>query len=49
MVLCDDLEGWDGGGVGGRPKREGIYVYIWLSYVVVQQKLMPHTKQLSSN
>ena len=25
-VLCDDLDGWDGG--GGRSKREGIYVYI---------------------
>ena len=25
----DDLEGWDDGGVvGGRLKREGIYVYI---------------------
>ena len=27
LVLCDDLEGWDGG-VGGRLKWEGIYVYI---------------------
>ena len=30
-VLCDDLEGWDGAGIGGmgeRPKREGIYAYI---------------------
>jgi len=25
-VLCDDLEGWDGGGVGGRIKREGTCV-----------------------
>ena len=24
--LYDELEGWDGG-VGGRVKREGIYVY----------------------
>ena len=22
-VLCDDLEGWDGGGVGGRPGGRG--------------------------
>ena len=29
-VLCDDLESWDGGGVGGRSKREGIYVHIQL-------------------
>ena len=27
-VLCDDLEGWDGGWVGGRLKRAGIYVYL---------------------
>ena len=26
-VLCDDLVGWDGG-LGGRSKREGIYVYM---------------------
>ena len=25
-MLCDELEGWNGGsGVGGRFKREGIY------------------------
>ena len=34
LLLCDDLEGWDGG-MGGRLKREGIYVYIWLIHVVV--------------
>ena len=29
LVLCDDLEGWDGGsGGGGRLRREGIYVDI---------------------
>ena len=27
-VLCGDLEGRMGGGVGGTTKREGIYVYI---------------------
>ena len=27
-MLCDDLEGWDGGVVGGRLKGEGIYVYL---------------------
>ena len=26
LVLCDDLDGWDGGGVGGRSKREGTVV-----------------------
>ena len=25
-MLCDKLEGWDG--VGGRLKREGMYVYL---------------------
>ena len=27
-VLYDDRGGWDGGGVGGKLKREGMYVYI---------------------
>ena len=26
--LCDDLEGWDRETVGGRLKRDGIYVYL---------------------
>ena len=26
-VLCDDLREWHGCGVGGRPKRERIYIY----------------------
>ena len=29
-MLCHDLERWDGGGVGGRLKRDGIHVYIQL-------------------
>ena len=37
-ALCDDLEGWDGG-VGGRLKREGIYVYLLLVHFIIQQKL----------
>ena len=42
-MLCD--EGWDGGlGVGGRLKREGIYLYIQLVHAVVQQKLTQHYK-----
>ena len=44
MVLCDDLDGWDGGGVGGVSQREGIYVYIWLIHFAVQQKLTQHCK-----
>ena len=27
QVLCDNLEGWE---MGGRFKREGTYVYLWL-------------------
>ena len=26
--LCTNLEGWDGGKMRGRFKREGIYVYL---------------------
>ena len=39
MVLHDDLEGWDEGGVGGLSKREGIYVHIQQVYFIVQQKV----------
>ena len=31
--LCVNLEGYDGGEVGGSFKREGIYVYLWLIHV----------------
>ena len=43
-VLCGDLEAWDGAGVGGRPKRKGIYVYTLLIHFVVQQTLTRHCK-----
>ena len=33
--LCINLEGWVGWETGGRFKREGIYVYLWLSHVEV--------------
>ena len=33
-VLHDDVAGWVAG-VGGKFKREGIYVYIQLSHVVI--------------
>jgi len=45
-VLCDDLEGWDGG-LGGRFERKGIYVYIQLIHSVVQQKLTQHCKVIT--
>ena len=37
-ALGDDLEGWDGG-VRGALKREGIYVYLELTHIIVQQKI----------
>ena len=37
-MLCDDLEGWDGGLDGGRLKREEISVYLQLIHIVAQQK-----------
>ena len=30
-----NLEGWDGREMGGRFKRDGIYVYLWLIHVEV--------------
>ena len=32
--------------VGGRLKRERIYVYLWLTHVVVQQKRIQHCKAI---
>ena len=43
--LCDDLEGWDGVSMGGRLKREGIYVYLQVIHVV-QEKLTQHCKEI---
>ena len=49
-MFCEDLEGWDGGGgVGRRLRRAGIYVYLQLIYVVVQQNQHNIAKQLSSS
>ena len=33
--VCINLEGWDGREMGGRFKREGIYVDLWLIHVEV--------------
>ena len=41
-MLCDDLEGWDRGGVGRGFKKEGIYVYLRLIHIVVWQKPTQH-------
>ena len=35
-MLCDNLEKWDG--VGGKFKRDGTYIYLWLIHVDVWQK-----------
>ena len=43
-MLCDDLERWGGG--GRRLEREGIYVYLRLIHVAVQQKLTQHCKAI---
>ena len=45
-MLYDDLEGWDGVGVGGRLKREEIIVTDVLLYGRNQHNIV---KQLSSN
>ena len=46
-MLCGDLDGWDGGEMGGRSKREGIYVvYQQLIHFLVLQKLMQHCKAI---
>ena len=42
-MLCDDLDGWEVG-IGGRFKREGIYVYIQLIYSAGKQKMTQHCK-----
>ena len=39
LVLCDDLPG---GVRGGKFKREGTYVYLWLIHAVVWQNPTQH-------
>ena len=38
-------DGWDGV-VGGRSKKEGLYVCIYLIHFIVQQKLTKHCKAI---
>ena len=40
-MLCDNLDGWD----GVRGGREGIYVYLQLIHIFVQQKPTQHCKK----
>ena len=44
LVLCDNLEGWDGVGDGRGFKREGTYGYLWLFNVDVWQKPSQYCK-----
>ena len=44
MVLCYELEVWDGEWEGRKFKREGMYVYILLIHFVVHQKLTQYCK-----
>ena len=44
-MLCDDLGGWDGGGVGRRSER-GDMVYIQLIHFIIQQKPTQHCKAI---
>ena len=44
-VLCYNLEGGIRWEVGGRFKREGTYVYLWLIHVDVWQEKQNKTKQ----
>ena len=44
-VPCNNLEKWNGG-TGGRFQSEGIYVYLRLFHVVVQQKPTQHCKAI---
>ena len=46
LVLCDDLEGWDG---RGNAPREEIYVYLWLIHIAIQQKPTQHHKPIISH
>ena len=46
QVLCDNLEGWDRWEMGGRFKREGTYVYLWLIHVDVWQKTTKFCKAI---
>ena len=42
-MLCDNLEGWDGGGTF---KKKGIYLYLWLIHVDIWQKSMQYYKAI---
>ena len=43
-MLCEDLEGRDAVGMGGRFQREGTCVHLRLIHTVVRQKPTQHCK-----
>jgi len=45
-VLCDNIEGGMGWEVGGKFRREGTYVYLWLIHVDVCQKPTQYCKAI---
>ena len=45
-MLYDDLRAGMGGEVGGRFKKEEVYVYIQLIHIIVQQELTQHCKAI---
>ena len=45
-ALCSGLKQIKTKGMGGRFKREGIYVYLWLIHVEVQQKTTKFCKAI---
>ena len=45
LVLCDDLEGWDGRRREAR--EEGVYVHIQWVHFIVQQKPTQHSKPIT--
>jgi len=44
--LYINLEGWDGEGDGGRFKRDGIYIYLWLIHIEVWKKTTKFCKAI---
>lgn len=48
-VLCDDLDEWDAGRVGGRSKSEDMYVCIQLTHSLYSRDYHSIVKQLYSN
>ena len=46
-VLYDNLEDGLGWEVGGKFKKEGTYVYLWLTHVDVWQKPMRYCKAIT--